>query len=212
MLYFVTKLIVQLYFYIYHRLEVFGREDITPKRPIILASNHASYLDPPVVGLSFYPEKLNFIAWEGLFKVPVLGTYLDNMGAVPVSHENKNSSASLLRMVMGFLNNGNSIFICPEGHRTLDGNLQPIEGGVAMLSLKTNSPVVPVWVGGSYRAMAPHMKFPRPSKITVTYGKEIDPTLIPTDFDEKAKRKYILDKIEEFYKKMDESDRKKYPR
>lgn len=210
MLYNMTKAIVSVYFNLYHRLSVEGQEKIPKEVPVIVASNHASYLDPPLIGYTFFPRVLKFIAWEKLFKVPLFGTYLRRMGAVPVSQKDKNSSAALLRMVMGFINEGFSVYICPEGHRTEDGTLQPLEGGVAVLSLKTGAPVVPVWAGGTYRAFSPHMKFPRPKKLYVVYGDPIFPLEIGEGATEKEKRSHILDKIEEFYKKMDAKDREGY--
>jgi len=212
MLYQITRFIISVYFTLYHRLSVSGKEKIPQNRPVIVASNHASYLDPPLVGYTFCPRVLKFVAWEKLFKVPILGAYMKKIGAVPVSPEDKNSSAALLRMVMGFIHDGYSVYICPEGHRTEYGTLQPLEGGVSILSIKTGAPVVPVWAGGTYRAMSPHMKFPRPRKLYVVYGDPIFPAEIPQELTEKEKRKYILEKIEEFYRKMDAKDREKYPR
>lgn len=211
-IYQITRFLVMLYFNLYHRLSVYGKETIPSDRPVILAANHASYLDPPVVGLAFFPRYLRFVAWAKLFSFAPFGYYLRNMGAVPVSPENKSSSAGLLRMVMGFLEEGSSVYIAPEGHRTEDGNLQPLEGGVAILSLKTKALVVPTWVGGTYRALAPHMKFPRPYKITVTFGPAIDPEAFPPEMSEKEKRQKILDEIEAYYIMMDAKDKEKYPR
>ena len=207
-----ARLIVTLYFNIYHRYSVTGKEKIPKDRPVIVASNHASYLDPPLVGLAFFPGRLKFIAGDWLFKLPIFGAFLRAMGSVPVSPENKNSSASLLKMVIGFLKDGHSVFICPEGQRTTTGELLPLEGGVAILSLKTGAPIIPTWSGGTFRAFAPHMKFPRPRKLYVAFGDAIDPAALPEELDEKGRRKYILDRLDEFYKKMDEEDRKKYSR
>lgn len=207
-----TRLLVTLYFNLYHRLSVYGKEIIPADRPVILAANHASYLDPPVVGLAFYPRRLRFVAWDRLFKFAPMGYFLRQMGSVPVSQEDKISSAGLLRTVMSFLEEGSNVYIAPEGHRTLDGNLQPLEGGVAILSLKTGSPVIPTWVGGTFRALAPQMKFPRPRKITVHFGEAIDPLTIPADLSEKEKRAFILDKINEYYQIMDQKDREMHPR
>lgn len=212
MVYKLTLFIVMIYFNLYHRLTVTGKEKIPKGKPVIVASNHASYLDPPLVGYAFYPGHLRFIAWEKLFRIPLFGAYLRAMGAVPVSQENKISSAGLLRMVMEFIKQGLSVFICPEGHRTEDGNLQPLEGGVAILSLKTGATVVPTWAGGTYRALAPHMRFPRPRKLYLVFGDPIDPTALPEGLKEKEKLQYILNKIEEFYKEMDAKDRELYPR
>ena len=75
MIYQLTRSVVALYFKLYHRLSVSGKEKLPKERPIIIASNHASYLDPPVVGYAFCPEQLRFVAWEKLFEVPLFGTY-----------------------------------------------------------------------------------------------------------------------------------------
>lgn len=207
MIFHITRLIVTVYFIIYHRLSISGKEKIPRDRAVIVASNHASYLDPPVVGYAFFPGRLRFIAWDKLFHFRPFGAFLRAMGTVPVSQEDKNSSAGLLRLVMGFLKEGNSVFICPEGHRTEDGELQPLEGGVAILSLKTGTPVIPTWAGGTFRALSPHMSFPRPVKLRVEFGDPIDPAAIPAELDDKAKRRYILEKIEAFYKEMDAKDK-----
>ena len=207
-IYYITLFLVSIYFTLYHRLSVYGKEKIPRDRTVIVAPNHASYLDPPVVGYAFYPEYLKFIAWEKLFSFPPLGAFLRAMGSVPVSPENKNSSAALLRLVMGFIEEGYNVFICPEGHRTENGRLQPLEGGVA---LKTGAPVIPTYAAGTYRALSPQMKFPRPRKLTVTFGDPIDPAALPEGLTEKEKRRYILDKIEEFYRAEDAKDKAKYP-
>lgn len=210
-IYYITLFLVSTYFTLYHRLSVYGKEKIPRDRTVIVAPNHASYLDPPVVGYAFYPEYLKFIAWEKLFSFPPLGAFLRAMGSVPVSPENKNSSAALLRLVMGFIEEGYNVFICPEGHRTENGRLQPLEGGVAIMSLKTGAPVIPTYAAGTYRALSPQMKFPRPRKLTVTFGDPIDPAALPEGLMEKEKLRYILDKIEEFYRAEDAKDKAKYP-
>ena len=96
--YFITRIIVTIYFTLYHRLSVYGKEKIPRDRPVIIASNHASYLDPPVVGYAFFPGYLKFIAWDKLFSFRPFGAFLRAMGSVPVSQQDKNSSAALLRL------------------------------------------------------------------------------------------------------------------
>lgn len=207
----ITKFIVSIYFTLYHRLEIFGKEKIPRGRPVIVAPNHASYLDPPVVGYAFYPGYLKFIAWDKLFSFKPFGAFLRKMGTVPVSQEDKNSSAALLRLVMGYIKDGYSVFICPEGHRTEDGRLQPLEGGVAIMSLKTGAPIIPTYCSGTFRAMPPDKKFPRPKKLTVTFGDPIDPADIPAELPDREKRRWLLARLEEFYKTEDAKDKEKYP-
>ena len=79
------------------------------------------------------------------------------------------------------------------------------------MALKTGAPVVPTYAAGTWRALAPHMRFPRPCKLTVTFGDPIDPAQLPEGLSEKEKRRYILDKIEEFYKEQDAADKAKHP-
>ncbi|MDO4987870.1 MAG: lysophospholipid acyltransferase family protein [Synergistes sp.] len=209
-IYYIVCLLLMVYFKLYHRASFYGTENI-PDSAFILASNHASYLDPPVTACAFMPRKIRSIAWDGLFKFKPFGAFLKAMGAVPVSHEDKRSAAGILRLSMGIINGGDPLYICPEGHRTLDGKLSPLEGGVAILSMKTGAPILPVYVGGTYRAMSPHMIFPRPRKIFVTIGKPIYLTDLPQDMQDKEKRRLILEKISAFYEEEDAKDKAKYP-
>lgn len=211
LVYYIVRFVVAIYFHLYHRMSVYGKEKIPGSRSVIVAPNHASYLDPPLVGYAFYPRYLKFIAWDHLFSFKPFGAFLRTMGTLPVSQENKSSSAALLKAAIGYINEGFDLFICPEGHRTEDGQLQPLEGGVAIMSLKTGAPVIPVYCAGTYRALAPHMKFPRPCKLTVTFGDPIDPAAMPTDLPDRDKRRIILEKIEAFYKEEDAKDKAKYP-
>ncbi len=206
-MYWIVGFLLLIYFGIYHRYTRHGVKNIPAGRPCIFASNHASYLDPPLVGLAAIPRKIRFVAWEKLFTVPIFGSFIRAMGAVPVSQQNKNSSAALLRMVMGFLKEGRSVFICPEGHRTLDGELSPLEGGVGIMALKTNTPVVPTWCGGTFGAMAPDMTLPRPHRVYVEFGEPIFMEELPSELSDKDKIRLILDKINEFYRKMDAKDK-----
>ena len=209
-LYQATRFVVSIYFRLYHRAEVSGSENIPRDRAVIVACNHASYLDPPLAGYAFYPGILRFIAWDHLFRNPLFGLYLRTVGAIPVSRDSAASSAGLVRLAIGLIKEGKNMFICPEGHRTETGKLEPLEGGVAILALKTGAPVIPTWIGGTFRAMSPSMAFPRPKKLYTVFGEPIYMEKLPPELDERGKRKYILDKIDEFYVKMDKEDKEKY--
>lgn len=194
MVYALAKIIFYLYYRLYHRIEIYGVDTLIAKRPLILAANHASYLDPPAIGMAF-PDKLRFIAWEGLFSNFFIKGLISTLGAVPVSQENKGSAASLLRHVLSFLEEGSNVLIFPEGKRSEDGKLIPLEGGVALLSIKTMTPVVPVWIEGSHEAMSPSMRFPRPYKLKIFFKEAIDPALFPEGLSEKEKRSLLLEKL-----------------
>ena len=200
MFYSLARFFLWLYFKLYHRISVRGVSDLKvflagmPDRgPVILAANHESYLDPPAVGVAF-PENLRFVAWEGLFKVPLLSLMIKALGAVPIAPENKGSVAGLMRQVMGFLDEKHSVLIFPEGQRTMDGELQPLEGGAALLSIKTGTPIVPVWIDGAWEAMSPYVTVPRPRKVTVTFGEPIFPDEADGEND-RIKRKILTDSL-----------------
>ncbi|MDR1136934.1 MAG: 1-acyl-sn-glycerol-3-phosphate acyltransferase, partial [Synergistaceae bacterium] len=162
----IAQILFRVYFFVYHRVSVKGMKELGEflaarnGKPVILAANHESYLDPPLVGMLF-PDAIRFIAWDGLFRVPVFAALIRALGAVPVNQQDKNSAASLLRDVIQFIKEGYSVLIFPEGGRSPDGNLQPLEGGVALIASKTETPIVPVWIDGTFEAYPIFRKFPR---------------------------------------------------
>ena len=211
MFYLLARLFFRVYFVLYHRVSVRGLGKLmdfmaagAKGRPVILAANHASYLDPPLVGMAF-PRPLRFVAWDQLFTVPIFASLIRALGAVPVSHENKNSAAGLLRQVIGFIEDGFSVLIFPEGERTPDGTLQPLEGGVALIALKTGAPIVPVWIEGTWEAYPLHRTFPRPHKVTLVFGEPIAPEGLPNDLPEKEKRAALLDCLQKTLVEMRDS-------
>ena len=201
MFYQLARLFFRIYFLLYHRVSIRGLDelmsfiDADPQgRTVILAANHASYLDPPLVGMAF-PRPLRFVAWDQLFKVPIFSFLIRALGAVPVSHENKNSAAGLLRQVIGFIEDGFNVLIFPEGERTPDGTLRPFEGGVALIALKTGAPIVPIWIEGTWEAYPLQNTLPRPRKVTLVFGAPILPESLPEDLPEKEKRAALLDRL-----------------
>ncbi|MDR3254456.1 MAG: 1-acyl-sn-glycerol-3-phosphate acyltransferase [Synergistaceae bacterium] len=200
MFYWLARLFFRLYFLIYHRVRIRGLGELkkflaTRDDPVLLAANHESYLDPPAIGMAF-PGRLRFVAWDGLFKIPVLSALITALGAVPVSQENKNSAAGVLRQVIGFVEDGFSVLIFPEGMRSPDGSLLPLEGGFALVASKTNAPIVPVWIEGTWNAMSVHRSFPRPCAVTITFGAPILPDELPENLPEKERRKILLDSLQ----------------
>ena len=192
----IAQIFFRIYFTLYHRVSVRGLPELKKflagrAWPVILAANHESYLDPPLVGMLF-PGAMRFIAWDGLFKIPVFASLIRALGAVPVSQENKSSAASLLRDVMEFIKNGYSVLIFPEGERSPNGTLMPFEGGAALISLKTGAPIVPVWLDGTFEAYPSSKKIPRPRRVAVTFGEPIFPSDLPDGISEKERREELL--------------------
>ncbi|WP_300524308.1 lysophospholipid acyltransferase family protein [Aminiphilus sp.] len=200
--YFLVRFFCKLYLLLYHRCSVSGLEGVPQRRPLIIASNHCSHLDPIAVGVS-YPERLRFLAKEELFRVPFIGFVVSAVGAVPVAREDSQRAGVVLKILLELLESGESVVLFPEGHRSKDGRLQKLEGGVALLASRTMTPVLPVFVDGGFRAMPPGAGFPRPGKLRVVYGETIYPEQAPEGCSEKGRRQWILEELERRLQSME---------
>jgi 1-acyl-sn-glycerol-3-phosphate acyltransferase len=151
----------------YFRWRVFNPERVPMRGPVILASNHASFLDPPLIGAGL-PRALNYLARESLFDLPIGGWVLRNVNAVPVDRDG--AGAAGLRAIFSRLRQGGAILLFPEGTRSRDGELQKARSGVGLVVIKSTAPVVPVRVFGTYAAWNRQMKLPLPVRVAVKYG------------------------------------------
>ncbi len=152
----------------YFRWRLYGVDNVPVSGPVILAANHASFVDPPLVG-SALPRGINYLARESLFRFPGFGWYLRKLNSVPVDRDG--AGAKGLKMILDRLLQGGGIILFPEGTRTPDGNFQPARSGIGLTVIKSSAPVVPVRVIGSYEAFNRHMRFPRPRQLKVIYGQ-----------------------------------------
>jgi 1-acyl-sn-glycerol-3-phosphate acyltransferase len=161
----------RVFFAIYFRRRIEGVENVPRTGPVLFASNHASFLDPPLVGSSL-PRQIHYLARDTLFTFPLFGLILRKVNAVPVDREG--GGAAGLKAVLDTLNDGHAMILFPEGTRTKDGSLQAARSGIGLAVIKTSAAVVPVLVIGSFEAMSRQHSFPRPHKVVVRFGKPID--------------------------------------
>lgn len=154
----------------YFHWTVYHRERVPLTGPVILAANHASYLDPPLVGCPL-PREINYLARDTLFTLPVLGSYLRALNAVPVDREGGGGTG--LKAILDRLQAGNAILLFPEGTRTSNGRLLPAKSGIGLTVIKSQAPVVPVRIFGTYEAYGRRHKWPRPHPVGVKYGHPI---------------------------------------
>ncbi len=154
----------------YFGWRVYNAERVPLVGPVILASNHASFLDPPLVGAGVR-RSINYLARESLFRFPVIGWVLHRWQAVPVDREG--GGAKGLKAILDRLLAGGAIILFPEGTRTRDGKMQPARSGIGLTVIKSQAPVVPVRVFGTYEAFGRHLRFPRPRRVIVKYGQPL---------------------------------------
>jgi 1-acyl-sn-glycerol-3-phosphate acyltransferase len=165
--YFLGWSLFRLIFKIYFRWRVHHPERVPLTGPVILACNHASILDPPLVGAGLR-RGINYLARESLFRFPGIGALLHSWNAVPVDREG--GGAAGLKKILDRLLAGGAIILFPEGTRSHDGKLQPARSGIGLTVIKSDGVVVPVRVFGTYEAYGRKLRFPRPYRVAVKFG------------------------------------------
>ena len=139
-----------------YRLHVEGREHIPSEGAVIIAPNHKSYFDPPLVGVAIKKRVVHYMAKEELFRNPFFRWILRQFGTFPVKRGSVDRTA--VRQAVKELKNGNALGIFPEGTRIKRSGLGRFHSGMASLALMTGTPVIPVAIVGS--ADMPHKKGP----------------------------------------------------
>ncbi|HEY7515191.1 MAG TPA: lysophospholipid acyltransferase family protein, partial [Vicinamibacteria bacterium] len=151
-----------------------GEEHVPAEGPAIVAANHPSYLDPILLSLQV-PRRIWFMAWDALFRVPVLGVVMRVFGAFPVDVRRGQGRAAYEK-ARELLEAGEVVGIFPEGRRSRTGWMEPaLRGGAARLAWETGVLLVPATIAGAYRAWPYFQSLPRPARIRVRYHEPIDP-------------------------------------
>jgi 1-acyl-sn-glycerol-3-phosphate acyltransferase len=169
--YFVGWSLFRLMYATYFRWQVFNAERVPLKGGVIIASNHASFLDPPIVG-SALKRPINYLARESLFRNPIAGWILRNWQAVPVDRDG--GGARGLKAILDRLLAGGAIILFPEGTRTKDGKLQPARSGIGLTVIKSDAVVIPVRTFGTFECYSKKWKFHKPIRLAVKYGQPMN--------------------------------------
>lgn len=155
---FITVFILKVFF----SLKVEGGENIPDKTNFIVVANHASYLDPFIVGAAI-PQRIYWVAIKDLYKPPFVRWFMRRTDTLPVGR----SSGELLALITDNKNVG----VFPEGTRTHDGQLREFRRGAAMLACRTGRPILPCAIIGSYEALPVKARFPKFLPIKIRIGK-----------------------------------------
>jgi 1-acyl-sn-glycerol-3-phosphate acyltransferase len=170
--------LLRTYFAIAHRLTITGRENLPPHGPFVLVANHGSHLDALVLGaaLSARHRERAFpiAAGDVFFQTTVTSTFSAIvLNALPMWR--KNCGPHALADLRGKLHEERAIFIIfPEGGRSRNGSMMPFKHGLGMLVAQTNVPVVPCGLVGTFKALPPHRKLPRPVAIKLLIGDALE--------------------------------------
>jgi 1-acyl-sn-glycerol-3-phosphate acyltransferase len=167
--FFAWSLCLPFFKFFYHN-KAHGLENL-PSQGGIIAANHVSYLDPPLIGFTLFPRKACFLAKGALF-TPILGWLLKQMGCYPVEKGRNNLAA--FKAIFDQAAQGKLVVIFPEGTRSFNGKLQKGQPGVSLLIEKSKAPVIPCYIKGTYEAWGLHRKWPKLfGNTTVVFGRPI---------------------------------------
>ncbi|XEC92769.1 lysophospholipid acyltransferase family protein [Paenibacillus tarimensis] len=141
-------------------LKAVGLENIPESGPVLLCSNHKSYVDPTTIGVKV-KRKVHYMAKAELFRFGPAGAFLRSLGAFPVKRGGVSKEA--IRLALQLLKEGNVMGIFPEGTRNSKDSMG--KKGAAMIALRSGAAAIPVAIIGNYQPF-------RPMKIV--YGEPID--------------------------------------
>jgi 1-acyl-sn-glycerol-3-phosphate acyltransferase len=163
-----TKAFLGTFMRRYHGLRLEGAENVPAHGPILVLLNHASLLDvPALMVLDPYPDTVTVVK-ASLFRVPLVRWFLKQWNAIPVERQGRDSSS--VRAMLSVLRSGGVLTVAAEGRRTRSGRLEAINPVLARIALSADVPILPVGVRGSFNALPPGARFPRPRPIVVRAG------------------------------------------
>jgi 1-acyl-sn-glycerol-3-phosphate acyltransferase len=164
---------IEALFRVLFEYDCVGEEYVPAEGPAVVAANHPSYLDPILLSLQV-KRSIQFMAWDALFRVPLLGRVIRLFGAFPVDTR-KGQGRKAYEQAKALVERGEVVGIFPEGKRSTAGWLEPkLREGAARLAYETGAPLVPATITGAFRAWPHFQRLPQPARIRVRFHEPID--------------------------------------
>ena len=166
----VVRWFFRIYLLLFYRIRIHGLENYPDVDGALVCANHQSNLDALVMGVSC-PRPANYLAKATLFEWAPLAWFVRFNDAIPI--DRKGTGIGGMKETLRRLKRGESVVIYPEGARSLDGELQPLMKGFCSLARRTSASLVPVGIEGTFDALPPKSKLPRPGRIHIVFGPAI---------------------------------------
>ena len=157
---------------LYFGLRFEGVQHIPLAGPLIIAPNHVTFADPPLVSIPVR-RPVYYMAWNRLFQIPGLSWLIRRLRAFPVDIEAADPRAT--REAVRVLQAGEALMIFPEAGRSPDGRLQRFRPGAFRLACSLGVPVLPVTIIGGHEVWPPGRALPRPGRLTIVYHPAVAP-------------------------------------
>jgi 1-acyl-sn-glycerol-3-phosphate acyltransferase len=144
-----------------------GLEHLPRRGPAVVVCNHASYMDPILLG-SAAPRPLHFMVLQWMYDLFLIRWFYWGMGTIPVRGKGQDSRG--VKRALRILSRGDAVAIFPEGTRSADGRISRTRRGAAMIAAVSGAPVVPAYIDGARVSLPVGGRFPRPARVHVRFG------------------------------------------
>lgn len=154
--------------------EVEGLHKVPKRGPCILAVNHASHFDPPLIGC-LLRRPINFFARKSLWFNSVASWWLDSVGTIPVDRDG-DSDLKAMKATLNALKAGGLLTLFPEGTRSPNGKLQSAKPGIGLIAARSQATVIPCRIFNSHRVLSKGKALPNLNlRVHLRYGSPLDP-------------------------------------
>jgi 1-acyl-sn-glycerol-3-phosphate acyltransferase len=190
-LYWVVRVLLRVAATVLFRLKVSGQQHIPKTGGVLIAANHASYLDIPILGCGV-PRRASYMGRMDLFPGPV-GWLMRYLGWIPIRRERVDRGG--FEEAISRIKAGGAVIIYPEGSRTEDGRLQAGKPGIGMIVAATGCPVIPAYLAGTFDALPPGARGIRLRPIRLMYGEPMDFSALLKELNGESKKKDVYQRI-----------------
>ena len=166
-----SRKLVEIFFRLFYKMKVYGEKEHFIRGKAIIAGNHISYFDPPLVGVA-WPEVIHYFAKPSLFEKPVLGFLLRSYNVHPLSSK---GTLGAFKLISSLLKKDYKVVIFPEGSRSKEDKILDMKQGFTMIAQKNNCPIIPAYVDGAYDIWNCHRKWPKlRGRLSCVFGKPLE--------------------------------------
>ena len=170
-----VRTVLRIFFYPLFLMRAEGKENVPRKGPVMLLSNHQSFLDPMFCQLPLW-RHMHHVARITLFDHKLFGMLLSTLNTIPIRRGEADVAA--MKKIIAVLKEGKIVCLYPEGTRSSDGRIAEIKAGFSLLSRRSKAVVVPVVVEGAYECWPRDKKFPKLGRVYIKYGEGFTPEQI----------------------------------
>jgi len=155
------------------RLTVEGSENMRGDQRYVVVANHKSWFDITCLVLAI-PQRMRFMGKISLFKIPIFGWALSRLGFIPIDRKNRSTAVQSFDLAASRIRQGYSVLIFPEEGRSRTRDMRPFQRGAFLLAMKSELPILPVAVDGTYDVMRAGAWKVTPGPVFIRFGTPIE--------------------------------------